>query len=154
MSISDKQFKTLHKGLNMGGKMGGFTVNAQTGKAAISGVVVANAKGERQVPASVVSAGSIKDYHADNRETFHADPKKHLGGWNPGGGKDVSLDTPRVLTGDKKVAAKYGDNVAKADAMTSALDIGIQQKQDAVFRLDDNQTVKTGINADKERRNA
>ena len=152
MAISDSQFKGMAKDLNMGGDMGGFTVNAQTGKAAISGVVVADAKGERQVPAGNVSAGAIKGYHADKRETFHADPSKHLGGWNPGGGKDVSLDTPRVLTGDKKVAAKYGDNVAKADAMTSALDIGIQQKQDAVFRLDDYQTVNTGIDADAERR--
>jgi hypothetical protein len=143
--LSNGQFSGLVSQLNMGapkGKGGGFTVDAKTLKPVETGTMVSAPTDERQVPQSQVSSGALRDYHSS---TDFSAPYNNFGGWNPGGREDVSLDKSRRVMPDQGVQQQYGEKVAQADAMTSALDLGIMNQQEAVFRLDDFTEAPTGI---------
>lgn len=140
------QFRQLKNDLNLSGQgEGGFTVDAKTGVKPSSGIMVSAPTGEQQVPKNELTTDRLAAY-AGNMDT--STPYHHFGGWNPGGGADVSLDSSRRIMPSPSVKKEYGENVARADAMTSALDIGIANQQEAVFRLDDFATVRTGIQRD------
>ena len=144
MSRLAGQFETLYQALNVGGSGGGgFSVNANTGATPKGeGVMVSKDKSEEQIPQSEVTPGRIQKYAGSKDFSGSYD---HLGGWNPGGGADVSLDMTRRVMPGQDVKRTYGNGVARANAMTSALDIGIMEKQEAVFRLSDMSTHRTGI---------
>lgn len=144
-NLADGQFSKLYNQLDVGapkGEGGGFTVDAKTLIPTTTGTMVSAPTGERQVPQSEASPAAVRDYHSST--SFDA-PYTHFGGWNPGGSADISLDKSRRIMPKAGTAREYGDAVAKADAMTSALDLGIMNQQEAVFRLDDFNEVQTGI---------
>lgn len=155
--LSDGQFKGLFDDLNMGSPDGGgFSVNAFTGESPSTGVMVSHNTGEEQVPASEASPERLQQHHSEAMSNrMYTGNYKYFGGWNPGGGEDVSLDRSMQVGQNAQVRREYGEPVAKADAMTSALDIGIAQKQMAVFDNDApegaNPVKMTGYDRSKDR---
>jgi len=137
------QFSQLKNDLNLSGQgEGGFTVDAKTGVKPSSGIMVSAPTGEEQVPKEELTTSRLEAY-AGNIDT--STPYHYFGGWNPGEGADISLDSSRRIMPSPSVKKQYGENVARADSMTSALDMGIANQQEAVFRLDDFSTPRTGI---------
>lgn len=145
--LSVGQFQGIFDDLKVGapkGKGGGFTVDSETLDPVTSGTMVSAPTGEKQVPQSQASTDELHDYHGS---TDFSAPYNYFGGWNPGGKKDISLDKSRRIMPQNSVTSEYGHDVAHADAMTSALDLGIMNQQEAVFRLDDGTEADTGVKA-------
>ena len=89
-----------------------------------------------------MSSGKLQNYVSGQQ--FASDD--FVGGWNPGGDSDVFLDVSRRTMPSGSVRREYGRPVAQADAMTSALDLGIANDQLAVYDVERDNVVRTGIN--------
>lgn len=151
MKLSDKQFSALTAKLALGSPDGGgFSANPKTGRAPRSGVMVSEDGTEQQVPARNVNAQSISEYARSNRGKL-AKEGRYLGGWNPGGGADVSLDVSRRVAPSRSTSRAHGSDVARADAVTSALDLGIANRQEAVYDVKRDKVVATGYDPSKRR---
>lgn len=137
------QFEGLRNDLNLEGEgEGGFTVDVKTGIKPSTGIMVSAPTGEQQVSKEDLTTNRLEAYAGTVDTTT---PYHHFGGWNPGAGADISLDSSRRIMPSASVRSQYGENVARADSMTSALDMGIANQQEAVFRLDDFASPRTGI---------
>lgn len=146
MVLSKDQFKGLHgRMMASPGVEGGFTAHAVTGDEPTTGVMVSLPGTEHMTtPASATKPSAIPGYVNRNRESLSR-PDVYLGGWKPESDEFTTLDRSQRFAGKPEVAAKYGQDVADIDAVTSALDMGISRDQFAVFDLKRGRSISTGI---------
>lgn len=128
-NLSDAEFSRLHKKL-MDPNDGGFSVNAATGKGPKVGYMVSLPGFETQIRSENVAPAHIKEFmekHAD----LLTQPDHFVGGWNNTKTGEVSLDVSQRIRGDRRIARRYGRQVAEADAYTTASDLAMARNQEA-----------------------
>ena len=128
-SLSDSQFSKLHSKL-MDPNDGGFSVNAATGQGPKVGYMVSLPGFETQIRSENVAPAHIKEFVEKHAAELQK-PDMHIGGWNNTKTGEVSLDISQRIKGDRRIARRYGKQVADADAYTTASDLAIARNQEA-----------------------
>lgn len=127
MTLHPHQFKAMHSQLK---KEGGFSVNAQTGEAPKDGYMVSVPGFEHQVRSQNIAPAHIQEFVEKHAAELSKD-ERFVGGWD--GGAETSLDVSQNIRPNRDVAREYGDDVADADARTSAMDLSIARNQEAAW---------------------
>ena len=126
------------------GEEGGFSVHAVTGEEPSSGTMVSLPDTEHMTtPASATRPSALPHYVNKNRESL-SQPDVYLGGWKPDTDAFTTIDRSQRFASNPKVAAEYGEDVAEADSLTSALDVGLARDQFSVYNLKRNRSIPTG----------
>lgn len=131
--LSKEQFKGMVAKLH-DPEDGGFSVDINTGKSPEGGFMVARTGNEVSVDAASITPSHLRDY-AQNRQDELSKPSAYFGGWHDRDRGKIDLDVAQHIPDSSAVASKYGDNVAHADARTSALDLSVARNQRAAFDL-------------------
>ena len=143
--ISKDQFGELHQQLMATpGEEGGFSVHAATGEVPNEGYMVSYPGETMHTPASATRPSHLAGYVNRNRESL-SQPDVYFGGWKPKSDEFTTLDRSQKITADPAVAAEHGQAVAEADALTSALDIGISRNQFSVYSHSRGRSIDTGV---------
>lgn len=140
MSLSDDQFKELHKQLKS--KSGGFSVNVATGESPQEGYMVSLPGSESSVRSLHVSPAHIKEY-VDRHGAALAQDERYLGGWNNKNARPRMsyFDVSRNVAPTPANVAAYGKDTAMADARTSAMDLSVAYGQEAIYDLQKGESV-------------
>lgn len=150
-SLSDSQFSKLHAKL-MDPEDGGFSVNAHTGRTPKVGYMVSLPGYEKQIRSENVAPAHIKEFVEKHAAELGA-PDAHIGGWNNRKTGEVSLDISQRIKGDRRIARRYGKDVADADAYTTASDLAIARNQEAGWDVKRGQEIPNPFYYDDGRRN-
>ena len=143
--ISKDQFKGLHSDLMATpGEEGGFSVHAMTGEVPTEGHMVSLPGEHLTTPASATRPSHLAGYVNQNRESL-SKPDVFFGGWKPKSGAFTTLDRSQQIKPNPSVTAEYGPAVADADALTTALDLGISRNQFSVWSHSRGRSIPTGV---------
>jgi len=145
MTLSKAQFHKYHaQMMATPGEEGGFTVHAVTGEEPSTGTMVSLPDTEHlTAPASATKPSALPHYVNKNRESLSR-PDVYLGGWKPESDEFTTIDRSQRFGSDPKVAAEYGPDVAEADALTSALDMGLARNQFSAYNFKRQRSIPTG----------
>ena len=146
IKLSGSQFKGLHKEMMATpGVEGGFTIHAVTGERPTEGHMVSYPGTERLTsPAEATKPRDIANFTRQHRGEL-ARPDVYLGGWKPESDEFTTVDRSQIIKPSHKVASDYGNEVANAEARTSALDLGIARGQFSTFDLKTGRSHSTGF---------
>jgi hypothetical protein len=154
VAMLSSQFDQVYPALNTkSSKEGGFSINAKDGSVPTDGVMVSRSGAaggeEKTLPVAGLTKAKFRnemaDYTQRNADTL-SQRDTYVGGWKPKGppkDAEVYIDQSRRVAPKASVAAEYGQKVADADAMTSAMDLGIAHNQLAVFDVKKGRSVNT-----------
>ena len=145
MTLSKDQFHHYYSQMMARpGEEGGFSVHAVTGEEPSTGTMVSLPDTEHMTtPAAATRPSALPHYVNKNRESL-SQPDVYLGGWKPETDEFTTIDRSQRFDSNPKVAAEYGTDVAEADALTSALDMGFARDQYSVYNLKRNRSIPTG----------
>lgn len=111
---------------------GGFSVDVKTGKSPDIGYMVAIPGSEEVVRSQNVAPAHIDDFVKKHGEKL-GKKGAHMGGWESEG--KTYFDVSQNIKPKASVAKEYGDDVADADARTSAMDLNIARNQIAAYDI-------------------
>jgi hypothetical protein len=142
--ISKDQFHGLHRELMASpGVEGGFSIHAMTGAIPSEGSMVSYEGESKTTPASATRPSHLARYVRENRKMLSR-PDVYFGGWKPESDAFTTLDRSQQILPSPAVAAEYGEDVAEADSLTTALDLGVSRNQFSVHNFRRGRSISTG----------
>lgn len=146
MTLSKSQFSRYHAQMvATPGVEGGFTVHAATGVEPSTGTMVSLPDTEHlTAPASNTRPSALAGYVNRNRASL-SQPDIYLGGWKPKTDEFTTIDRSQRFEPKASVTAQHGHDVAEADSLTSALDMGLARNQFSVYNFKRKRSIDTGV---------